>query len=141
VRDVRALTVEAAPQRVAEGWDPLEQVGVALLIVRVDRRSGVDMLDPHATMELGHVGQVRLVLLRVHGHPVTMAGEHASELGQSDVIAVRAGAGARTQRRRILGYQGDLHGVLSLADEPQPRCCRERRKMAPDPHAPRNTAR
>ena len=103
VHDVRALTLPAAAQRPAEGGNPLQQVGVALITVGYDG-PGVDVPDLHPGMQLGLIGQIRLVLLGEYGHLVTMSGELTGELGQSDVISVRSGAGARAQRRRVLGY-------------------------------------
>jgi hypothetical protein len=48
-----------------------------------------------------------------------MSGEFTGELAKSYVIAVRSGAGARAERRRVLSYQGDLHPGGLLADESQ----------------------
>jgi hypothetical protein len=65
--------------------------------------------DPHSVVQLGLIGQVRLMLLGEYGHLVTMGSKLTGELAESNVIAVWSGTGARTQRRRVLSYQGDLH--------------------------------
>jgi len=38
-------------------------------------RPGIDMRDPHAVVQLGVIGEVRLMLLGEYGHLVTMGGE------------------------------------------------------------------
>jgi hypothetical protein len=55
-------------------------------------------------VQLGLIGQVRLMLLGEYGHLVTMGGELTGELAESDVIAIWSGAGTRAQRRRVLSY-------------------------------------
>src|ERR1019366_2376590 len=57
--------------------------------LRLEDRSGVDVLDPDSGVEFGMVGLAGVVLLRVYGHLVTVAGELAGELAQADVIVVR----------------------------------------------------
>ena len=72
-------------------------------------RSGGDVLDPDACVELGPVGLIRQVLLGVYGHLVALPGELAGELVEPDVIVVKAGASAGVQGSGVLGYYGDLH--------------------------------
>ena len=55
------------------------------------------MLDPHALVQFGLLGQVGQVLLGVDRYLVTLAGELAGELTEPDVVTVRAGAGARVR--------------------------------------------
>src|SRR6185437_2616333 len=123
VHDVGPVALQVAAQRAAEGGNLLEQVRV---IGFGGHRAGVDVLDPHALVQFGLLGQVGQVLLGVDRYLVTLAGELAGELTEPDVVTVRAGAGAGVERRRVLGYYGDLHGGLSRYE---PRC---RRSLARD---------
>jgi hypothetical protein len=66
-----------------------QEVGVATFTG--DRnRAGVNVLDPDPGGQLGVIGEAGVALLRVHRHLVTLAGELAGELGEPDIITVRA---------------------------------------------------
>ena len=105
VHDVRTLTLPAAAQRPAEGGNPLQQVSVALVAVGRDR-SGIDVPDPHPVVQLGLIGQVRLVLLGEYGHLVTMGGELTGELAEvrcHRCLVRRRCAGAAASRAELPG--------------------------------------
>ena len=139
VHDVRALALPAAAQRAAEGGHPLQQAGVACSVAVGQDRPGIDVRDPHSVVQLGLIGQVRLMLLGEYGHLVTMRRELTGELAKSVVIAVWSGTGARAQRRRVLSYQGDLHLGGLLADESQSRCRQRKRKSGTSSARPAKT--
>jgi hypothetical protein len=117
VHDIRPLAAPARPQRVTERGYAGQPFRVTPLAGRADR----DVHDAQAAAGSSAIRQVRLTLLRGHGHRVPLPGEDTGELAESGVVRARARAGARVQGVACCATMAIFIGCL-LAGGSSSRC-------------------